>query len=68
MQGEVISGGKFNWIYRDKQFVKLTNKEENHNGFQFQTGLNVDTSPFNPKGECRPGGIYFYEINKMLDG
>src|SRR5579871_2934235 len=53
------SGTEFNRKYAGKTFVKLTNERENHNGFQFRDGLNVDSLQFNPHGECRPGGIYF---------
>ena len=48
-----------------KKLVKLTNIRECHHGFQFETGLNVDTIPFNPTGECEPGGIYFTDIGNM---
>jgi hypothetical protein len=48
-----------------KRLVKLTNETENHNGFQFVTGLNVDSNPFNPTGECEPGGIYFTDIGNI---
>ena len=41
------------------RFYKFTNKEEVHNGFKYKTGLNVDTQPFNPSGDCKPGGLYF---------
>jgi hypothetical protein len=27
--------------YHSKVFYKITNKEENHNGYQYQDGLNV---------------------------
>jgi len=40
-------------------FYKITNKEERHNGLQYKTGLNVDPLPWNPSGDCAPGGIYF---------
>lgn len=40
---------------------KITNIEENHNGFQFVTGKNTDVLPFNPSGSCTSGGIYFCE-------
>ncbi len=30
-----------------------------HNGFQYKEGLNVDTVPFNPSGDCEPGGLYY---------
>ena len=41
------------------KYVKLTNKECCHNGFQFHEGLNIDILPFTPYGYCEPGGIYF---------
>jgi len=40
-------------------FYKITNKGENHNDLQYKTGLNVDVLPWNPEGDCEPGGIYF---------
>ena len=40
-------------------FYKILNSKENHNGLQFKTGLNVDPVPFQKKGSCCPGGIYF---------
>jgi len=30
-----------------------------HNGLKYHEGLNVDPLPFNPSGDCKPGGIYF---------
>jgi hypothetical protein len=65
MEGQVLSGKEFNRINGDRLLVKLTNQNENHNGFQFKTGLNVDNIPFNPSGECEPGGIYFCEESLM---
>ena len=43
-----------------RKLYRLTYKDEKHNGFQYQDGLNVDTQPFNPSGECEPGGLYFF--------
>ena len=40
-------------------FYKILNESENHNGLQYKTGLNIDSKPFNPSGDCEPGGIYF---------
>jgi hypothetical protein len=59
----MITGTQFNEQYKDYKFVKLTSETENHNGFQFQTGLNVDHIKFNPMEECSPGGIYFTDYN-----
>jgi hypothetical protein len=63
---KVIIGIDFNKMFSNKVFIKLTNKAEIHNGFQFQTGLNIDTVKFDPTDECKAGGIYFCEINKFL--
>jgi len=41
------------------KYYKILNEQENHKGLQYQTGLNVDPLPFNPIGNCQPGGIYF---------
>ena len=59
MNSQLLDGQSFNEKYQGKIFVKLTNREENHRGYQFKTGLNIDKLPFNPKGECQSGGIYF---------
>ncbi len=63
--GRTLTGTQFNKIFKNYTFVKLTNQIEIHNKFKFKDGLNVDTIPFNPKGSCQPGGLYFTEINKM---
>lgn len=59
IQHPILSGKEFNTTYPDTVFVKLTNEVECHNGFQFKDGLNIDTIPFFPFGDCNPGGIYF---------
>lgn len=61
-----ITGNMFNQKYvKDLRykFVKLTTFSENHNGYQFKNGLNIDTIDFNTNMLCTPGGIYF--INKI---
>jgi hypothetical protein len=66
MQGNVLQGKEFNELYKGKPFIKLTNKDEIHNGFKFKTGLNVDTVPFDPSSGCKPGGIYFCEFSNIV--
>ena len=51
---------------RTKKLYKLLNKEKCHHGFQYQTGLNIDTIPFNPDESCRPGGLYFTDFSNIL--
>jgi len=41
------------------KYYKILNKEENHHGLKYKTGLNVDPIPFNPEGSCKPGGMYY---------
>lgn len=62
-----VTGVQFKSMYPSTEFTfyKLTKKDENHFGFQYKTGLNVDTVPFNPKGSCLPGGLYFTTLNKL---
>lgn len=60
----IFSGVEFNEEYAGKKFVKLTNFKENHHGFQYVDGLNIDTQRFNPNIECF-GGIYFCEEKEI---
>lgn len=62
-----VTGVQFKSMYPPTEFTfyKLTRKDETHFGFQYKTGLNVDTVPFNPKGSCLPGGLYFTSLNKL---
>jgi hypothetical protein len=41
------------------KFYKIINNDFKHYNFEYKLGLNVDTIPFNPKGTCKPGGLYF---------
>ena len=47
------------------EFFRLTNETENHNGFQYKTGINRDTVEFNPSGECKAGGLYFFSKEQL---
>src|SRR5579872_2290830 len=60
-EGKELSGDIFNSLFQGVNFVKLTNEDENHNNFQFQDGLNIDTNEFYPYGSCNRGGIYFVQ-------
>ena len=65
MNNQVFNGKQFNHKYQGQTFIKLTKQSEIHNRYQFQTGLNIDPIPFNPSGQCQPGGIYFCQINQL---
>lgn len=60
--GKTISGAEFNKLIGDEPMIKFTTETENHNGFQFKTGLNIDNRPFYNKGSCKQGGIYFTSL------
>ncbi len=60
----MISGKEFKAQHPTKKFYKLTNETENHNGFQFQDGLNTDTYPINTN-KCSQGGLYFTNEKKI---
>jgi len=40
-------------------FYKILNEEETHHSLKYHDSLNEDPLPFNPSGDCQPGGIYF---------
>ena len=46
-------------------YFKITNRKENHHGFQYNDGLNVDDKPFNPSGCCSGGGLYFTTLENL---
>jgi hypothetical protein len=55
----LVSGKEFNEMNPDTTFYKLLNKNLTHFGFYYKHGINTDTVPFNPSGECSEGGLYF---------
>jgi len=40
-------------------FVKFMRRDMTHRGFVYKRGLNTDTVPFNGRGSCKAGGLYF---------
>jgi hypothetical protein len=62
MSYPILSGIEFNKLYGEKTFVKLTNKTENHRGFQYKDGLNIDTNEFGIQFDV---GLFFTEYDKI---
>jgi len=52
-----------------KLYFKITNEKENHNGFQYNDGLNVLKGEFNddPKASCVAGGFYFTDTEHIFE-
>ena len=40
-------------------YYKILRENKTHHGLVYREGLNVDPEPFDPSGNCLPGGIYF---------
>ncbi len=57
-QKTMISGKAFKALHPGIKFYKLTTSDENHNGYKFQDGINIDTNAINTN-KCSKGGIYF---------
>jgi hypothetical protein len=51
----------------NKLFFKITNADENHNGFQYVDGLNILDKEFEEEGSCVAGGLYFTDSDNILD-
>lgn len=64
-EGGVYSGEKFNLLSKEVRYVRLTTESENHNGFQYKTGLNVDHLRFDCSEPCSPGGLYFCRFDEF---
>ena len=55
---------------RKNKLYRFTNKEENHHGHQYQTGLNTDSLHLDTLGDCCSGGLYFFEgdpIDRLME-
>lgn len=64
----VLSGKEFKLLFGNGNiFVRWMNKDMKHYNFQYVEGLNVDTVPFNPSGNCEGGGLYFTTIDHIKD-
>ena len=50
-------------------YYKITNENENHNGFQYKDGLNVLKEKFNdnPYHTCVRGGLYFTDLEHIIN-
>ena len=55
----------FNKKYSNIELYKVLKKDYTHNNFKYKDGLNIDTVPFSPVGQCSRGGIYVSELNKL---
>ena len=49
-------------------YFKITNSQENHNGFQYVDGLNILTEKFNDDANdsCCAGGFYFTDVTNIF--
>lgn len=47
-------------------YYKVTNEQENHNGFQYSTGLNIDTSKFQETGNIGRG-LHFTTLKHITE-
>ena len=47
---------------KEQKYFKIVDPT-GHNGLVYREGYNEDPLPFNPSGDCEPGGIYFTSTN-----
>lgn len=48
-----------------KDLYRMLNPDMKHYGFQWRVGVNVDPLPWNPKGSCLSGGLYFTTYDQL---
>ena len=54
----ILTGKKFNELFPNCELRKKIKNDMMMKGFKYQIGINKDTLPFNPTGECKKGGLY----------
>ena len=61
----VLTGKDFKIKFNseNKFFVRYMNDSMRHYKFTYKEGLNEDTIPFNPSGDCESGGLYFTTVD-----
>lgn len=58
--GIVLTGKQFNKKYKNVPMYRFTNHDEIHRNFEYKTGLNKDSIPFN--SNKLSGGLYFGDV------
>lgn len=62
LNGAILNGKDFKNTYGNL-FCKVTNKNENHYGFQYKDGVNTETL----KPNSRKGGLYFTDCHNISE-
>ena len=52
---------------RTKIYYKFVRDNYTHNDFVYKLGLNIDHLPFYPNDSCKPGGLYFTDLEHILE-
>jgi hypothetical protein len=72
--GKVIKGNNLKYYTKTSTFYKIFQEDLYHNGMQYQMGINTNHNivknkmqevPFNPKGRCQSGGLYFTTLEHI---
>ena len=61
--GTIIKGSAL----RGKQLIKILSNSLRQYNFQYKIGKNTDILPFNPRGMCLAGGLYFTTIDNIFE-
>ena len=51
---------------KDKELVRICKPDKKHYGYEWHDGENIDILPFQAKGECLPGGLYFTTLEHLF--
>ena len=62
---KTMTGSEFKQKFPNYIPVKFIG--ENYNNFQYVIGKNTDNLPFNPTNQCESGGLYFTDIDNLMD-
>ena len=61
-EAKLIKGLKLKGV----ELVRICNPDKKHYNYEWHDGENIDILPFQAKGECLPGGLYFTTLENLL--
>lgn len=61
----LLSGKKFNELYKNNTFCKMLNDDLKHFKYKYKHGENIDINNFYSYDACSEGGLYFCDVNEL---
>jgi hypothetical protein len=64
---KIYSGIEFKALTENQKYYKILRDDLIHHGFSYKLGINEDVLNFHPHGNCSPGGLYFTDLDNIVE-